>query len=44
MEKIGSTDKEEITLPGGHVSIAAGANAVKRMWPRLDAWLEGRSV
>ena len=41
---IGSTDKEEVTLPGGHVSIAAGANAVKRMWPRLDAWLEGRSV
>ena len=24
--------------------IKAGANAVKRMWPRLDAWLEGRSV
>ena len=44
MEMIGSTDKQEITLPGGHVSIAAGANAVKRMWPRLDAWLEGRSV
>jgi len=41
---VGSTDKEEVTLPGGHVSIAAGANAVKRMWPRLDAWLEGRSV
>ena len=44
LDMIGSTDKEEVTLPGGHVSIAAGANAVKRMWPRLDAWLEGRSV
>jgi polyhydroxyalkanoate synthase len=31
-------------LPGGHVSIAAGANAVKRMWPKLDSWLEGRST
>ena len=44
VERVGSTDKEEVVLPGGHVSIAAGANAVKRMWPKLDAWLEGRSL
>jgi polyhydroxyalkanoate synthase len=42
--KVGSRDKEEVMLPGGHVSIAAGANAVKRMWPKLDSWLEGRST
>jgi polyhydroxyalkanoate synthase len=42
--KVGSKDKSEITLPGGHVSIAAGPNAVKRMWPALDAWLEARST
>ncbi|CAB3793209.1 Poly(3-hydroxyalkanoate) polymerase subunit PhaC [Paraburkholderia caffeinitolerans] len=44
VERVGSLDKEEVVLPGGHVSIAAGANAVKRMWPKLDSWLEGRSI
>ncbi|MCG5074082.1 PHA/PHB synthase family protein [Paraburkholderia tagetis] len=44
VERVGSADKEEVVLPGGHVSIAAGANAVKRMWPKLDSWLEGRSI
>jgi polyhydroxyalkanoate synthase len=42
--RVGSRDKEEVVLPGGHVSIAAGPNAVKRMWPKLDAWLQGRST
>ena len=42
--RVGSKDKSEISLPGGHVSIAAGPNAVKRMWPALDAWLEARST
>ncbi|MFD1555080.1 PHA/PHB synthase family protein [Paraburkholderia silviterrae] len=44
VERVGSADKEEVVLPGGHVSIAAGANAIKRMWPKLDSWLEGRSI
>lgn len=44
VERVGSSDKEEVVLPGGHVSIAAGANAIKRMWPKLDSWLEGRSL
>lgn len=43
-EKVGSTDKEEVVLPGGHVSLVAGPNAVKRMWPTLDQWMESRSV
>jgi polyhydroxyalkanoate synthase len=41
---VGSTDKEEIMLPGGHVSLVAGPNAVKRMWPALDQWLGKRST
>jgi polyhydroxyalkanoate synthase len=41
---IGSEKKEELMLKGGHVSIAAGANAVRRMWPALDMFLAGRSV
>ena len=44
VERVGSRDKEEVVLPGGHVSLAAGPNAVKRMWPKLDSWLEGRST
>jgi polyhydroxyalkanoate synthase subunit PhaC len=44
IEKVGSTDKRELLLKGGHVSLIAGPNAVKRMWPQLDAWLAERSV
>ena len=43
VEQVGSADKEELVLKGGHVSLVAGANAVKRLWPRLDAWLGRRS-
>ena len=42
--KIGSSDKEEVMLKGGHVSLVAGANAIKRLWPKLDSWLGGRST
>ena len=42
--KIGSQDKEEVMLKGGHVSLVAGANAIKRLWPKLDSWLGKRST
>jgi len=41
---VASEDKEEVVLKGGHVSLVAGANAVKRLWPKLDDWLGGRST
>jgi polyhydroxyalkanoate synthase subunit PhaC len=41
---IGSADKQEVVLKGGHVSLVAGANAVKRLWPQLDLWLQERSL
>lgn len=44
IQRIGSTDKEEVVLKGGHVSLVAGPNAVKRLWPRLDLWLQERSL
>ena len=44
IQNVGSKDKEEVILKGGHVSIAAGGNAVKRMWPKLDSWLGKRST
>jgi len=44
IERVGSPDKEQVVLKGGHVSLIAGPNAVRRLWPRLDAWLGPRSA
>jgi len=44
LEKVGSADKTEQQLKGGHVSLIAGPNAVRRMWPKLSEWLAERSV
>ena len=44
IDMIGSADKEEVVLKGGHVSLVAGANAIKRLWPRLADWLGTRST
>ena len=44
LELVSSSDKHELILKGGHVSLIAGPNAVRRMWPNVDAWLGERSV
>lgn len=41
---VGAADKEEIVLKGGHVSLVAGGNAIKRLWPKLVDWLGPRSI
>ena len=41
---VGSEDKREVMLKGGHVSLVAGGNAIYRLWPQLDQWLAERSV
>jgi len=41
---VSSTDKREIVLKGGHVSLVAGPNASRRLWPELDRWLSERST
>ncbi len=41
---VGSADKQEVVLKGGHVSLVAGANASRRLWPQVDGWLSARSV
>ena len=41
---VGSSDKEELVLKGGHVSLVAGGNAIKRLWPKLAEWLGKRSI
>lgn len=43
MAKIGSKDKELLSIPGGHIGVMTGSAAVKRTWPLLEAWLEARS-
>jgi polyhydroxyalkanoate synthase len=43
MDRIGSQDKELLEIPGGHIGMMAGSAAVKRTWPRIDAWLAQRS-
>jgi polyhydroxyalkanoate synthase len=44
IEKVGSVDKEEVVLKGGHISIAAGPNAIRRLWPKIDSWMGVRST
>ena len=41
---VGSADKEEVVLKGGHVSLVAGGNAIRRLWPKLAHWLGTRST
>jgi polyhydroxyalkanoate synthase len=41
---LGSDDKEQVTMKGGHVSLVAGGNAVRRLWPKLTDWLGERST
>jgi polyhydroxyalkanoate synthase len=41
---VGSQDKRDIVLKGGHVSLVAGKNAVGRLWPTVAQWLGERSV
>lgn len=44
VQRIGSRDRQELILKGGHVGLVAGRGAETRMWPALDAWLAPRSV
>ncbi|CAM3136899.1 Poly-beta-hydroxybutyrate polymerase [Sphingomonas antarctica] len=44
IDMVGSEDKEAIVLKGGHVSLVAGGNAIKRLWPAIDKWLGVRST
>jgi len=44
IDMVSSTDKHEIVMKGGHVSLVAGGNAVFRLWPQLDSWLSQRAV
>ena len=44
LDLVGSQDKEQIMMPGGHIGLAVGRSAVKGLWPSLDKWLSQRST
>jgi polyhydroxyalkanoate synthase len=44
LDAVGSEDKQELHVRGGHVSLIAGASAIMRMWPTVNEWLGVRSV
>lgn len=44
VEMVGSRDKAQADVKGGHVSLLAGANAIHRMWPMADEWLGEKSI
>jgi polyhydroxyalkanoate synthase len=43
MELVGSADTAFLSLPGGHVGLAAGRHAKAGLWPRVADWLTSRS-
>jgi polyhydroxyalkanoate synthase len=40
---VGSTDKEQLIMRGGHMGLAARRKAVQTLWPQVSAWLAARS-
>ncbi len=42
LKHVGSTDKEELMVKGGHVGIVVGRAAATDLWPKVVAWLEAR--
>ncbi len=44
VDKIGSTDKELVSLPGGHVGAVVSRGAQKTLWPRMSAFWAKRDV
>ncbi|HEY4882525.1 MAG TPA: alpha/beta fold hydrolase [Myxococcales bacterium] len=43
LEKVGSTDKQELRVPGGHIGVMAGSAASKSTWPKVEAWIAAHS-
>jgi len=43
IDAVGSTDKEYVELPGGHISLIAGRGAAIHCWPKVSGWLGPRS-
>ena len=44
LERVGSSDKQQLEVPGGHVGAVVGSRAAKEMYPGLIRWLEPRLI
>jgi polyhydroxyalkanoate synthase len=44
MRLITSQDKEFYVLNAGHIGLLTGTDAKKNLWPKIESWLETRSV
>jgi polyhydroxyalkanoate synthase len=40
MSRVSSQDKEFFALDAGHIGLLTGADARKRLWPKIRSWLE----
>jgi polyhydroxyalkanoate synthase len=40
---VGSTDRQAITFPAGHIGLAVGSKAQRELWPKVCDWLARRS-
>jgi len=40
---VGSQDRESILFPAGHIGMAVGSKAHRKLWPKARAWLASRS-
>ena len=43
IDAVGSSEKDYIELPGGHISLIAGRGAALHCWPKVSGWLGPRS-
>ncbi|GAB4464495.1 MAG: alpha/beta fold hydrolase [Anaerolineae bacterium] len=44
MGKIGSTDKQQVIAPSGHVGLMCSRSAKRTLWPQIAGWLAERSA
>jgi polyhydroxyalkanoate synthase len=40
IDKVGSADREELLVTGGHVGIVVGRSAKQDLWPKVAEWLQ----
>lgn len=43
LDRVSSTDKEELVVKGGHVGIVVGRAASTDLWPKVSSWLDRHS-
>ena len=43
LNKVGSTEKEFVIMPGGHIGLVTSRKAVKNLWPKVVDWLAKHS-